>query len=87
MQKRKVKVRNPHGLHLRNAAELVKLANRYTSKITLCHGCVRADTCSILQVMALGAGPEAELEIIADGPDETAAIGEIAGLFSEGGGI
>lgn len=66
---------------------MVQLSKKCRSKILLCHKCNFADTCSIMQVIALGAKQGDDIAVIADGPDEKAVINEMRGLFTEGAGI
>lgn len=87
MQKRKIKIKDPCGLHLRNAAKLVKSVRECRAKITVCHGRATADCCSIIDLVSLGVGKNAELKIIIEGPDEKAAARKIDELFDQGGGI
>lgn len=62
------------GLHARPASMLVKTANDYDSRIHIRTEEMDVDAKSILSVMVLGAGFGEEIEIIADGPDEEAAL-------------
>jgi phosphotransferase system HPr (HPr) family protein len=87
MEVQKIKVTSTHGLHLRRAADVVNLSKKYKSKIYLCHRCKFADTCSILEVLTLAATKDAEVAIIAEGPDEKEAIKEVARFFTNGAGI
>jgi phosphocarrier protein len=82
-----IKIQNEEGLHLRKAAQVVLCAQKFESKILLCHQCKQADTCSILQVLSLGAGHHADLTVIATGPDEKEAVIGIIEVFSDGAGI
>ena len=82
-----VTVRNKEGLHLRKAAEIVRCAQRFESKVTLCNQCTHADACSIMQLLLLGAGQHTQLDVIAHGPDEKEAVNSIIELFEDGGGI
>jgi len=82
-----VTVNNPHGLHMRVAAEVVRRCRGFESAITLCKDCTVADVCSIMQLVMLGAAKGSELKIIAAGGDESAAVRELSSFFSEGGGI
>jgi len=83
-----VKVVNPLGLHARAAAQLVRLAGKFRSRITL-H---RTDTSafanakSILSVLALAAPIGTVLQIEADGEDEREALDAVTALFIEGFG-
>jgi phosphocarrier protein HPr len=87
MQSIRTRVRDARGLHLTPSARVVECARRFTSHITLCHLCKEADACSILQVLSLGAGFGADVEIKATGPDEVEAVAGIAEVFSDGSGI
>lgn len=83
MEVKKIRITNPHGLHMRHAADVVARARKHRSRIFLCHKCKFADTCSILEVLTLGAAENDELALIADGPDEKEAINNICELFME----
>ncbi|MCX6353666.1 MAG: HPr family phosphocarrier protein [Candidatus Aureabacteria bacterium] len=75
------------GLHMRVAAQIVDKSKEFKSKIMLCKDCQRADGCSILQLLLLGAASGSELRIEATGQDEDIAIQELSALFVDGGGI
>lgn len=83
-----VSVVNHLGLHARAAAQLVRLAGRYRSAITLRRedlgGCANAK--SILSVLALAAPLGSVLKIEADGDDEREAFDAIIDLFRNGFG-
>lgn len=87
MESTKITVRDAHGLHLTPSARVVRCAQQFKSRIVLCHKCKEADACSILQVISLGAGFGANLEITATGPDEKEAIRSITEVFNDGAGI
>lgn len=87
MEVAKIKIRNANGLHLRTAAKIVSLAKGCRSKITLCYDCKFADSCSVLQLLSLGATRGCDVAVIADGQDEKDAINKIEELFSGGAGI
>lgn len=86
MEVKKVKVNDPNGLHLRRAAQVVKLTKKYKSRIYLCHKCKFARSCSILEVLTLAATKDTEIAIIAEGPDEKEAIKNICEYFEKGAG-
>ncbi|WP_413320215.1 dihydroxyacetone kinase phosphoryl donor subunit DhaM [Agrococcus sp. 1P02AA] len=71
-----VELRNPHGLHARPAAELVRTASGFDARVTV-NG---VDATSMLRVLALGldAGTTARFE--ATGREAEAAISAIASL-------
>lgn len=83
MEVKKIKISNPEGLHLRKAADVVQTSKRHKSKIYICHKCKFADTCSVLEVLTLGAPKDAEVAVIAEGPDEKEALKNICELFKE----
>ncbi len=78
----RVALRNPSGLHARPAAELVKLARRYDSAVTV----DGVDTKSLLALLALGKRTGAELVIEASGPDAGEAVAAIVALVEGGFG-
>lgn len=83
-----ISVVNRLGLHARAAAQLVRLAAKFESSITLFRSDrnVYANAKSILSVLALAATKGTELSIILDGSDEQAALDEIQLLFADGFG-
>ena len=87
MEVTKIKVKNTSGLHLRAAAKIVGFTKSCKSKITLCHDCKCADSCSVLQLLSLGAARDSEISVIAQGQDEKEVINKIGELFSDGAGI
>lgn len=76
-------VSNTLGLHARAAAQLVKLASRFSSKITLARPDLNifADAKSILSLLTLAAAKGTILEIAVEGDDEADAFGAIQLLF------
>lgn len=80
-----------HGLHLRVASQVSKIAQQSGASVHIqCAGCPRADACSILQLLTLGATAGTPLEIVAEGTDasnEAAVLAALAGVFENGGGI
>lgn len=72
-----LKIVNPVGLHARPAAEFVKLAAKFRSKITVqnsTRGTSPVDAKSILSVLTLGVEKEHEIALWAEGEDEAEAI-------------
>ena len=84
----RVKVVNPLGLHARAAAQLVRVAGQYVSRITLRRGDsdAFANAKSILSVLALAAPAGTELEIESEGIDESDAFEAVMSLFANGFG-
>jgi phosphocarrier protein len=69
-----IKIKNPHGLHARPAAEFSKLANKFEANITLFKDGLNANAKSVMNVMMLAAEFNSEIRIIAEGSDENQAI-------------
>lgn len=88
MKTRQLIVQCEGGLHLRVAAQIVKAMGQHCSTVHLqCEGCPRANACSIFDLLKLGALKGTPLEIVAEGPDEDAALRALAEVFGEGTGI
>ncbi|HLB54866.1 MAG TPA: HPr family phosphocarrier protein [Gemmatimonadales bacterium] len=77
---------NPLGLHARPAAQLVKLANTFSSDIQLLKEGVPVNGKSIMGVMILAAECGSIITIRAQGEDEDAAVNALAGLVRSGFG-
>ncbi len=88
MLEREVKIVNQLGLHARAAAQLVRLAGSFKSRIKLkrADNNVVADAKSILSVLTLAAARGTKLIIEADGADEAEALAAIEELFTNGFG-
>ena len=88
MRKVSVSVVNRLGLHARAAAQLVRAAARFKSRITLTEPLrnVTADAKSILSVLTLSASIGTQLLINVEGEDEKRAAEAIVGLFETGFG-
>ena len=74
---------NRLGLHARAAAQLVRLAGTFRSKITLSRdGKMFADAKSILNLLTLAAAFGTTLTLTVEGPDEDDAFEAVGGLFA-----
>jgi phosphotransferase system HPr (HPr) family protein len=84
----KVRIINPLGLHARAAAQLVRLAGSFSSRVMLSRtdNAMMADAKSILSVLTLAAAKGTELEIRVEGEDESAAFQSISDIFADGFG-
>lgn len=84
----KIKVVNPLGLHARAAAQLVRLASSFKSRIILkrIDNAVIADAKSILSVLTLAAAKGTYLELEIKGEDEQEALKVIENIFVNGFG-
>ena len=81
MVERRVTIVNAHGIHARPAAEIVKLAARFTSSIVLEKEGLEVNGKSIMGVMMLAAECASEVLIRADGDDAGDAVEALAALI------
>lgn len=88
MLKGQITIVNRLGLHARAAAQLVRLASGFESKIRLTRSDNRvvADAKSILSVLTLAASRGVDLEIEVEGGDEKQAFAAIKEIFANGFG-
>ena len=88
MPERIVQIINKAGLHARPAAEIVKLAAKYTSDITVIREDLEVNGKSIMGVMMLAAECGSTLQLKAEGPDAAEALDALERLieskFGEG---
>ena len=84
MAERTLEVTSRLGLHARAAANLVRVASRFKSKLTLQRpeGGLEADARSILEILTLAASHGTALKLVATGDDENEALDAVVGLFS-----
>lgn len=82
MVERTVQILNKNGLHARPAAEIVKLAAKYTSEITISRDGTEVNGKSIMGVMMLAAECGASIVLRATGDDAEQAIDAIAMLIA-----
>ena len=87
MRNKKVIVHNEHGIHARVAMRVLEKSRDIGSRVTICKGCEKADGCSILELLLLGAEKGAEVELIVSGGDEEKNIKTISDIFADGSGI
>jgi phosphocarrier protein len=83
-----IKIDKTGGLHLRVASEVVKICQRYKSKVYIsCRNCPEAEGCSVLSILMLSAGKGENLTIRAEGVDAKEVVESISGYFTDGAGI
>ena len=82
MPERTVQIVNKAGLHARPAAEIVKLAAKYASDITVVREDLEVNGKSIMGVMMLAAEFGSTLAIRANGDDADAAVDAIASCIA-----
>jgi phosphocarrier protein len=81
---RAAKIVNPLGMHARPAAELVKVANRFRSKVEVRKDDLAVNGKSILGVMMLAAECGSSLTITTDGDDAGEAMEALLALVADG---
>lgn len=88
MPEANIKIINQLGLHARAAAQLVRLAGTFKSRVTLMRldNLVVADAKSILSVLTLAASKGTELKLTVEGVDEQAAFESVKKIFANGFG-
>jgi phosphocarrier protein HPr len=77
----KLLIINKLGLHLRAAAELVKVANKFKSQVFIHHGVQNVNAKSLMGLMTLAAAKGTELEFECDGPDSKEAMAGLKQLL------
>ena len=78
-----VTILNERGLHARAAAKFVKLAGSFDAEVTVVKNGTAVSGSSILGLMMLAAASGCELELRAQGPAATAALGALAELIAK----
>lgn len=73
------------GIHARPATMLVQTASKFESDVQLEYNAKKVNLKSIMGVMSLGVGKDAEITIYADGSDEKEAIAAITEVLSKEG--
>ena len=82
MPERTVQIAHRNGLHARPAAEIVKLAAKFKSEITIVKDDLDVNGKSIMGVMMLAAEHGSSITFRAEGPDADQALDALATLVS-----
>jgi phosphocarrier protein len=82
MPERTVQIVNKNGLHARPAAEIVKLAAKFQSEITVVKEDLDVNGKSIMGVMMLAAEHGSSITFRAEGPDADQALDALATLVA-----
>ncbi len=82
MPERTVQIVNRNGLHARPAAEIVKLAAKFQSEITVVKEDLDVNGKSIMGVMMLAAEHGSSITFRAEGPDAEQALDALATLVA-----
>ena len=83
MKKKELLIENKLGLHARAAAQIVKTASGFTSKILLSKDGVEVDGKSIMGIMMMAAAKGSTVMVQADGGDEDRALDGMEKLFKD----
>jgi phosphocarrier protein len=83
MKEKELLIENRLGLHARAAAQIVKTASSYTSKITLMKDGLVVDGKSIMGIMMLAAAKGTSVLLVAQGMDEEQAAASLEQLFRD----
>ena len=78
---REFDIRNRLGLHARAAAQLVRLANQFSSEIRVVKDGVEVNGKSIMGVLMLAAPKDTRILVQASGPDAEEALAAIGALI------
>ena len=81
MKELKITVQHEVGLHARPAALFVQTASKYSSDVTLSYDGKTKNAKSILGVLSMGVGANAEITIQADGEDEAEVLQALSELI------
>ncbi|MFP2930460.1 HPr family phosphocarrier protein [Pyxidicoccus sp. 3LG] len=74
---------NALGLHARAAAQMVKVANRFKSEVTIEAQGQKANAKSIMGVLMLAAAQGTRVKLICKGDDADACLQELAKLIGD----
>jgi phosphocarrier protein len=81
---REARIVNPLGMHARPAAEFVKVANRFKSKVDVKRDALNVNGKSIMGVMMLAAEQGSSLLIRVEGADAEEALEALCALVAAG---
>ncbi|GEA98527.1 phosphocarrier protein HPr [Levilactobacillus brevis] len=85
MEKREFHVAAETGIHARPATLLVQAASKFNSEVSLQYQDKSVNLKSIMGVMSLGVGQNAEITITTDGDDEADAMNAVAETLKKEG--
>lgn len=83
MKTKELLIENKLGIHARAAAQIVKSASAYSSKITLAKDGLEVDGKSIMGIMMLAAAKGSTLTVQVHGGDEDDALKGLEKIFKD----
>ena len=75
--KKKIKIKNPQGLHARPASVFVKIANKFEADVTVKRGSESVNGKSIMGLLMLAASQGASIDVEVSGADAHEAMREL----------
>lgn len=84
VETRTVRIVNRAGMHARPAAEFVKLAGRFSARISVAKDGLEVNGKSIMGVLMLAAEQGSELRITGEGGDASEAVAALSDLVHRG---
>ncbi len=84
---KEIEIKAPHGLHLRVAAQIVKVNKDTNTKVIFTKDGQIADASSILELLLLGAGENSKIHVTVDGENEQKTIENVSDILIDGAGI
>ena len=86
MLEKRFTIKNKLGLHVRPAALLVQITNKYTSEVFVARNGNKVNGKSIMGILTLAAGQDSEIIIYVAGEDEATVMEKLAELIENGFG-
>lgn len=80
--RKSVRISNKAGIHVRPAAQIAELSNKFQSDILFIKDGIEVNAKSIMELLTLAAGERTEIIISAKGDDEAKAIDALEKLIN-----
>ncbi|MDI6732591.1 MAG: HPr family phosphocarrier protein [Planctomycetota bacterium] len=77
-----VRINNKSGIHVRPAAQIAEMANKFQASIAFVKDGVEINAKSIMELLTLAAGEGTNIIIKANGPDELQAVEALESLIN-----
>jgi len=79
---RTVKISNKSGIHVRPAAQIAELANKFQANVTFIKDGIEVNAKSIMELLTLAAGEGIRIAIKTEGIDEIKALDALESLVN-----
>ncbi len=80
-------IQDPHGMHLRVAADVVRASQGHRAEVTFYANGKKASASSILELLLLGVAGRSSVTVVASGTDEHRAMQRMEMALIDGAGI